>query len=103
VTLRVLSYNIRYGGRGREAAIAAVLGAAAPDVVVFQEATDPAVIERIAGLAGMSAWGARRGQSLGYASRVHPDDVSWHCRDPRATRSSSCFRQARDCACSACT
>jgi endonuclease/exonuclease/phosphatase family metal-dependent hydrolase len=84
VTLRVLSYNIRYGGHGREAAIAAVLEAAAPDVVVFQEATDPAVIERIARLSGMSAWGARRGQSLGYASRVHPDDVSWHW--PRSSR-----------------
>ena len=84
MTLRILSYNIRYGGRGREAAIAAVLEAGAPDLVIFQEATDPAVIERIARLAGMSAWGARRGQSLGYASRVQPDDVSWHW--PRSSR-----------------
>ncbi len=84
MTLRLLSYNIRYGGRGREAEIAAVLAAAAPDVVIFQEATDPAVIQRIAGAAGMRAWGARRGQSLGYASRVEPAHVSWHW--PRSSR-----------------
>ena len=46
MTLRVLSYNIRYGGRGREAQITAVLAAAAPDVVIFQEATDPAETHR---------------------------------------------------------
>jgi exodeoxyribonuclease III len=84
VTLRLLSYNIRYGGRGREADIAAVLTAAAPDVVIFQEATEPAAIERIARATGMAAWGARPGQSLGYASRVDPDHVSWHW--PRSSR-----------------
>jgi exodeoxyribonuclease III len=84
VTLRLLSYNIRYGGRGRETAVAAVLTAAAPDVVIFQEATDPAVIEHIARVAGLPAWGARRGQSLGYASRADPDHVAWHW--PRSSR-----------------
>jgi endonuclease/exonuclease/phosphatase family metal-dependent hydrolase len=48
VTLRLLSYNIRFGGRGREHALAETIIAAAPDLVVFQEATDPAVIERLA-------------------------------------------------------
>jgi exodeoxyribonuclease-3 len=84
VTLRLLSYNIRYGGRGREAEIAAVLSAAAPDVVIFQEATDPAVVERVARAVGMGAWGARRGQSLGYASRTGPDHAAWHW--PRSSR-----------------
>jgi exodeoxyribonuclease III len=84
VTLRLLSYNIRYGGRGREAEIAAVLSAAAPDVVIFQEATDPAVVERVARAVGMGAWGARRGQSLGYASRTSPDHAAWHW--PRSSR-----------------
>ena len=32
----------------------------------------------------MSAWGARRGQSLGFVSRVDPDDVAWHW--PRSSR-----------------
>ena len=84
MTLRLLSYNIRYGGRGREAEIAAVLAATAPDVVIFQEATHPVVIERIAAATGMAAWGARRGQSLGYASRVAPGHVAWHW--PRSSR-----------------
>jgi len=48
VTLRLLSYNIRFGGRGREQALAETIVAAAPDLVVFQEATDPFVIERLA-------------------------------------------------------
>ena len=32
--LRLLSYNIRYGGSGREAALAAVVNAMRPDLVV---------------------------------------------------------------------
>jgi len=84
VTLRLVSYNIRYGGRGREAQIAAVVGALSPDVVVFEEASDPAVIERVADASGLSAWGARSGQSLGFASRVAPDHFAWHW--PRSSR-----------------
>ena len=41
MTLRVLSYNIRYGGTGREAELLTVIRSAAPDLVVFQEATQP--------------------------------------------------------------
>jgi exodeoxyribonuclease III len=78
VTLKLLSYNIRYGGHGREDAIGAVIAAAAPDVVVFQEATDPAVVARIASAARLEVWGARPGQSLGFASRVPPASVAWH-------------------------
>jgi len=43
VTLRLLTYNIRRGGDGREAAIAEVIAQAAPDVVMLQEATHPGV------------------------------------------------------------
>ena len=35
MSLRVLSYNIRYGGTGREAQIASVIRTCEPDVVVF--------------------------------------------------------------------
>ena len=45
--VRVLTYNIRHGGTGRESAIASVINAANVDLVVFQEATKPAVIEKI--------------------------------------------------------
>jgi exodeoxyribonuclease III len=84
VTLRLVSYNIRVGGRARENAIAAVLARAAPDVAILQEATDPAVVEQVAAAAGMRAWGARRGQSLGFVSRDAPEHVEWHW--PRSSR-----------------
>ena len=45
VILRLLSYSIRLGGPGREKALATVLPEP-PDLVVFQEATGPGVIER---------------------------------------------------------
>ena len=39
--VRLLSYNIRFGGRRRESELAEVIRAAAPDIVVFREAIDP--------------------------------------------------------------
>jgi endonuclease/exonuclease/phosphatase family metal-dependent hydrolase len=78
VTLKLLSYNIRYGGQGRERSIAAVIREAAPDLVVFQEATRPHVIERLAKETGMTAWGARPGHSLGFMSRVEISHHEWH-------------------------
>jgi len=65
-----MSYNIRYGGRGREEALASVIRACRPDLVVLQEATRPAVVERLAGLTGLTRWGARRGHSLGFLSAL---------------------------------
>ena len=84
MTLRILSYNIRHGGSGREAALAEVIRAAHPDVVVCQEAGKPQVIERLAHDTGMTHWGARRGDSLGYLSRQPIDHVEWI--KPRVSR-----------------
>jgi exodeoxyribonuclease-3 len=84
VTIRILSYNIRHGGSGREAALAGVIRAAHPDVVVLQEAANPAVIEQLAHDTGLAYWGSRRGQSLGYLSRQPLDHVEW--RKPRVSR-----------------
>jgi len=78
VTLRVLSYNIRYGGAGREPALLQVIRSADPDVVVFQEATKPGVIERLADGAAMAHWGAHSGRSLGYMSRRPIAHSEWH-------------------------
>jgi exodeoxyribonuclease-3 len=78
VTLRLLSYNIRFGGRGREARLAEVIRAAAPDLVVFQEASDPRVIERVAELTGMPRWAARPSHSTGYLSRAEVARHEWH-------------------------
>lgn len=82
--LRILSYNIRKGGKGREREIAAVVIACSPDVVVLQEATDPAVVAQLAALTGMAQHGAREGESLGFLSRRAVTQFGWH--KPRISR-----------------
>ena len=82
--LRILSYNIRQGGRGRERELAAVIAACSPDVVVLQEATDPEVVARLAAASGMAQHGSRPGQSLGFLSRRKVAHVGWH--KPRMSR-----------------
>jgi endonuclease/exonuclease/phosphatase family metal-dependent hydrolase len=82
--MRILSYNIRHGGAGRERQLAAVIAAIDPDVVVLQEATRPPVVEQLARETGMRQWGARRGQSLGFMSREPMAHVAWH--RPRFSR-----------------
>jgi endonuclease/exonuclease/phosphatase family metal-dependent hydrolase len=78
VILRLLSYNIRFGGLGREQSIAETIVAAAPDLVVFQEATHPEVIERIAEVTKFPFWAARRNHSIGFLSRQEVDYHEWH-------------------------
>lgn len=78
MTLKLLSYNIRFGGRGREQALAETIVAAAPDLVVFQEAIDPAVIERLSAATKFPFWAARRNHSIGFLSRTEVDYHEWH-------------------------
>ena len=78
MSLRVLSYNIRHGGVGRQTALAAVINACSPDLVVLQEATRPDIVERLAPACGMSSWGALRGHSTAYLSRVDVSAPIWH-------------------------
>jgi exodeoxyribonuclease-3 len=78
VKLRLLTYNVRYGGAGREAPLTAVIRACDPDLVVLQEATRPEVVDRIARAAGMRIWAARRGDSLGFMSRMPVAEHAWH-------------------------
>jgi endonuclease/exonuclease/phosphatase family metal-dependent hydrolase len=84
VTLRLLTYNIRYGGSGREAPLAAVIRQCDPDLVVLQEATRPEVVDHVARACGMQWWAARRGHSLGYMSKVAIESHGWH--QPRGSR-----------------
>jgi exodeoxyribonuclease-3 len=76
--LRLLSYNIRFGGQNRGRKIAEVVAAVAPDIVVFQEAYTPAVIEQIAADSGMTVVGARRAHSIAFASKIEIADYCWH-------------------------
>ena len=78
MTLRLLSYNIRFGGLGRERALAETIVAAAPDLVVFQEATNPDVIERLAEATRFPYWAARRNHSIGFLSREEVEYHEWH-------------------------
>jgi len=78
VTLKLLSYNIRFGGLGREQALAETIVAAAPDLVVFQEATRPEVIERLSQATKFPFWAARRNHSIGFLSRQAVDYHEWH-------------------------
>lgn len=78
MTFKLLSYNIRFGGRGRERRLADVIRAAGPDIVVFQEAIDPAVVEGLAEATGLTQWASRPGHSIAYISRIEIAHHEWH-------------------------
>src|SRR4030095_5627453 len=78
MTLKLLSYNIRFGGVGREDQLAAAIREAEPDLVILQEATDSQVVERLARATGMNIWAARQGHSLGFISRNEVSHYEWH-------------------------
>ena len=82
--LRILSYNIRFGGVGRERPLAAAIRKAAPDLVVFQEATRPGVVARLAKDTGMTSWASTPTHSVAYMSRLDVARYAWH--RPRASR-----------------
>lgn len=76
--LKLLSYNIRFGGLKRERELAEVIRGVAPDLVVFQEATDTEVIRRLAADTGLVHWAARGRHSIGYISRLEISHHEWH-------------------------
>ena len=78
MTLKLLSYNIRFGGTGREKALAETIQAADPDLVVFQEAIYPDVIERLATATGYPYWASRRHHSIGFISKEKIAYYEWH-------------------------
>ena len=77
MTLRVATYNIRFGGAGRKASIAAVLASLAPDIVVLQEATDPSTVAWIGREIGLPHVVATPGRSVAALSR-EPIETTWH-------------------------
>jgi endonuclease/exonuclease/phosphatase family metal-dependent hydrolase len=76
--LRILSYNIRFGGRNREKLLVHVLQSTSADLVVLQEASDPMVVESLARNAGFPIWASKRKWSLGFLSRLAGVDWHWH-------------------------
>jgi endonuclease/exonuclease/phosphatase family metal-dependent hydrolase len=55
-----------------------VINSCAPDVAILEEAYDPRVVRTLAELCGMKAWGANRGDSLGWLSRGDVRHYAWH-------------------------
>lgn len=76
--LKLLSYNIRHGGVGREKEIAAVIRSCDADVVVLQEATHPQVVKALSEETGMGIWAATERYSLGFLSRTEITSHRWH-------------------------
>lgn len=83
-SMRVLTWNIRYGGKGRETDLADTIRASNADVVLLQEATRPEVVEGLAAATGMAQWGTSKQQSLGFLARQPVEHVEW--RQPRVSR-----------------
>src|SRR3954463_14952009 len=83
-SVRILSYNICRGGRGKEVPLSNAITEAQADVVVLQEATDPKVVERVAAATGMAQWASKQGESLGFMSRTPVRQYQWH--RPRFSR-----------------
>ena len=81
---RLLTYNIQHGGRDRTDAIANVINAVRPDLVLLQEATNPANVERIAVATGMAEARTFARQSLGFLSRRSVVHFEWI--KPRVSR-----------------
>lgn len=77
-SFRVISYNIRFGGLGREELLTQVLQGLDADLVIFQEATHPKVIAGVAEGLGAAAWASKRGFSLGFVSRSPVRHWRWH-------------------------
>lgn len=84
MTFRLLTYNILKGGTGRAQSIAKVINSVAPDLVLVQEATDPATLEKIAELTYMAEWRTYQQQSLGFLSRQPVSHKEW--LSPRGSR-----------------
>lgn len=76
--LRLLSYNIKFGGKGREDLLAAVIRSADPDIVLLQEATDRLVVGRLAELTGLPTWDSRVNYSTGFLTRLTLESWAWH-------------------------
>ncbi|MEW6225273.1 MAG: endonuclease/exonuclease/phosphatase family protein [Chloroflexota bacterium] len=78
--LRVVSWNIRRGGRRRRALLARVLHDLAPDLTLLQEAIDPEVVASLAEAADAVVVAATPGRSVAVLARerIGPVDVRRH-------------------------
>jgi exodeoxyribonuclease-3 len=76
--VKLLSYNIRYGGVGRVGALASVIKTSAPDVVILQEANRPDLVQELAAATSMARWASHPRHSLAFMSRAEVASHEWH-------------------------
>lgn len=78
MTLRLVSYNIRKGGRRRSKLIGEVLRRLDPDLVVLQEAVDPWVVAEVAREIGGQVLLGAPARSVAVVSRMGELETAWH-------------------------
>lgn len=76
--IKLLSYNIRFGGVGREENLAEMIRSIAPDIVVFQEATHTSVVKHLAAATDMPFHAEKKQHSIAYISRLPIAHHEWH-------------------------
>jgi len=76
--MRLVSYNIRFGGGRRLAFIGSVVAALDADVVLLQEATDPHAVDRIARFANLPHVYRKPDWSVAAMSRDALRGHQWH-------------------------
>ncbi len=74
---KLLSYNIHFGGSEKREQLAEVINQIKPDLVVFQEASEPEVIKFLSEKCEMKFWAARRRHSLGFISKNKPEHYEY--------------------------
>ena len=79
MTIRVVTWNIRRGGRQRRELLARVLHDLGPDLTVLQEATDPSVVASLAEAIGGSVILGGPGRSVAVIGRqrLGASEASW--------------------------
>jgi exodeoxyribonuclease III len=78
VRLRLVTYNIRKGGKGRSHLIGEVLRTLDPDLVVLQEAIDPRVVGEVARTLDSRIITSAPGRSVAILSRLGEVEAGWH-------------------------
>lgn len=92
MTTRVVSYNIRFGGGRRLPLITDLVSRLEPDLLVLQEATDAALVSRLARDVGLHHVICRPGTSVAALARRPFGQMQWH--DRRGVRAFLEFRLA---------
>ena len=80
--MRIVSYNIRFGGERRVPYLIRVLASLEPDLVLLQEATNPSAVDAISLGTGLPHALRRPGWSVAALSREAVGAHEWH-RPPR--------------------